>query len=321
MRPPFFFCVCPDVWLIQERIRELTTASGCGEWTRQTFWADEPLDASFWTALTMTGLLSVLGAGRILVIRRAHQLPVKTLGDMEPLLRTAKPDLWVFFCLEGEWKGNTPAVPATISKQPYFKAAKSRGWLWQSPGYSERTLKDFVRQWAKKRKIGFAPGVEAALVDVLPLDGARMRGELDKLELLLGERRRVAAEDLGLLGGERVMNSFAFLKAVLTSSMDLTAWRTVFADQASTGSGMLMPFLGLLQREVRILWQLSAGEEHKVSLPPAIKHEKKRLALELGEKGLTRIGDLVFAAEHDLKTGRRKADQIMEFLVANLARR
>jgi len=331
MRPPFFFCICPDVWLIQEQIKDLTTASGCGSWTRQTFWGDEPPPPAFWTALTMPGLLSVLGSGRILVLRRAHQLPVKTLNDMEPLLRASKPDLWVFFCLEGEWKGRMPAVPATVGKQPYFKAAKNKGWLWQSPGYTEQSLRLFARHWAKAKGLVFDPGAEQALVNALPLDGARIRGELEKLELLLGERRRITAEDLGLLNDASLMNNFVFLKSVLTSSMDLTAWRTVLADQKA-GGGMLMPFLGLLQREARILWQLLAGEDDanaaadaaaaaKVALPPSIKREKKQLAAKLGEQGLERILDLLFQAELDLKTGRKQADQIMESMVANLTRR
>lgn len=320
MRPPFFFCICPDVWLLQERIKDLTTAAGCGAWTRQTFWGDEPLPPAFWTALTMPGLLSILGGGRLLVLRRAHLLPVKSLNDMEPLLRTSKPDLWVFLCLEGEWKGSTPAVPATVTKQPYFKAAKSKGWLWQSPGYTEQSLGSFVRQWAKGKGLAFDPGAEQTLVNALPLDGARMRGELEKLELLLGERRRITDADLSLLNGANVMNNFAFLRNVLTSSMDLNAWRTVFADQTATGGGMLMPFLGLLQRETRILWQLLAGEDDKVALPPSVKREKKQLAVELGAQGLARIWDLIFQAEWDLKTGRKQAEQIMESMVANLSR-
>jgi len=320
MRPPFFFCICPDAWLIQERIRELTEAAGCGAWSRQTFWGDEPLESSFWTALTMPGLLGLLGGGRVLVLRHAHRLLIKALNDMEPLLRRAKSDLWVFFCLEGDWKGNTPAVPAVLAKQPYFKAAQHRGWLWQSPGHTERSLREYVRHWAEQQGIDFAPGVEEALVRALPLDGARVRGELEKLELLLSDRRQVTTRDLGLLSGEAVMNTFAFLKAVLSSAADVTAWRTVFADQTASSSGMLMPFLGLLQREIRILWQLLAGEDNKVSLPPGIKQDKKRLALKLGERGLTRIWDLVFEAEFDLKTGRRRAEQIMERMVASLSR-
>lgn len=321
MRPPFFFCICPDAWLVQERIRNLTGTAGCGQWTRHTFWGDEPLDASFWTTLIMPGLLSLLGSGRTLVVRRAHHLPAKTWADMEPLLRVSKPDLWPFFCLEGEWKGSTPAVPAVVSKQAFFKAATKRGWVWQSPGYNEQTLRIVLKQWAKDRGISFAPGAEAALVSALPLDGALVRGELEKLELALGDKRRVEAADLGLFDGQAAMSSFAFLKAVLTASTDLTAWRTVLVDQTATGSGMLMPFLGLLQREIRILWQLLAGEDNGVVLPPSVKQEKKRLAAVLGEQGLTRIWNLVFEAEFDLKTGRKGADQIMESMVANLSRR
>ncbi len=299
----------------------MTHETGCGDWSRQTFWGDEPLDASFWKVLTMPGLLSVLGAGRILVLRQAHLLPVKSLSDMEPLLRRANPDLWVFFCLEGEWKGKTPAIPATVAKQPYFKAAKTKGWLWESPGFTEQSLQKFVQAWARKQGIGFARGVEARLLSILPLDGAQVRNELEKLELLLNERTQVTAADLELLGEQSALNSFAFLTAVLSSSADLSVWRTIFKDQTSTGAGMLMPFLGLLQRELRILWQLATGEEHKVALPPFVKREKKPLAAQLGEQGLARIWDLVFQAELDLKTGRKQADQILEFLAANLSGR
>lgn len=321
MRPPFYFCISPDAWLIQERIRSLVEAAGCGKWTRLFFWGDEALGHSFWAALTMPGLLSVLGSGRILVLRRAHLLPVKTLGDMEPLLRVAKPDLWVFLCLEGEWKSTAPAVPATVSKQPYFKAAKERGWLWQSPGVTEKNLKELILKWAGERGIAFAPGVLETLAGMLPLDGAGLRCELEKLDLLLGDRRLVAGQDLGLLGDQALMNNFAFLRSVLDGSADLATWRTVLAEQAASGTGLLMPFLGLLQRELRIMWQLLAGEDGNVALHPGAKQEKKRFAARLGEDGLTAMLDMVFRAELDLKTGRKDAEQILESLVATLSRR
>lgn len=299
----------------------MTHETGCGDWSTQVFWGDESLEASFWKVLTMPGLLSVLGAGRILVLRQAHLLPVKSLSDMEPLLRRANPDLLVFFCLEGEWKGKTPAVPATVAKQPYFKAARAKGWLWESPGFTEQSLRSFVQSWARKQAIGLDRGVEARLLGVLPMDGSQVRNELEKLELLLNERKEVTAADLELLGEQSALNSFAFLKAVLSSSTDLSVWRTIFTDHISTGPGMLMPFLGLLQRELRILWQLTTGDEHKVALPPFIKREKKNLAAQLGEQGLAKIWDLVFQAELDLKTGRKQADQILESLAANLSDR
>lgn len=321
MRPPFYFCICPDTWLIQEHIKRTLQASGCGEWTRQAHWGDEPLEKSFWTALIMPGLLGVLGRGRVLILRRAHLLPVKTLNDMATLLRTAKPDLFLFLCLEGEWKTRKPNVPAAMDKQPYYMAARHKGWIWQSPGYTPGTMRARVREWAAQQGIDFKPGVEETLASILPLDGAQLCNELEKLDLLLGRRRTVVDSDLHALGGQTFMDNFAFLKSVLTSSDDLTAWRTVLADHAASGSGMLMPFLGLLQWEVRTMWLLLAGEERKVRLPDGIKQQKKRLASALGEQGLARICDLVFQAEWDLKTGRKGAEQIMESLVAGLSRR
>lgn len=321
MRPPFYFCICPDILLIKEHVRGVLEAAGCGEWTWQAFWGDEPLEKTFWTALSMPGLFGVMGRGRALALRRAHQLPVKTLNEMEPLMRTAKPDLCLFFCLEGEWKGGKPSVPETVGRQPYYKAALQRGWVWQSPGYTDGTMKAHVREWATQRGIDFKPGVEESLAGILPLDGAQLRNELEKLDLLLGQRRTLFPADLETLDSQTNLDNFAFLKSVLTSSGDLTAWRTVLADHVATGSGMLMPFLGLLQWEMRTMWLLLTGEEHKVRLHPGIKQQKKRLASSLGEQGLARICDLVFQAERDLKTGRKGAEQILEFLVAGLSRR
>ena len=305
--------------MIQRVIRERLQAAGCGEWSRTTHWADEPLESSFWSSLSMPGLLSLLGQGRVLVLRRANTLTVKVWSDLEPLLRKARPDLWTFFCLEGEWKGRTPAVPVAAAKQPFFSAARKRQWVWQSPGMTPRTLRSELTAWAKRRDIGFAPDVEEALAGLLPLDGARFSNELQKLELALGDRRQVTAADLKLFADAPGLDNFAFLRKALRSSADLDVWRTVLLDQESAGPGMLMPVLGLLQRETRILWLLLSNEDDLVLLPAQIKSEKRRLAGKLGEQGVARIIDLVFQAELDLKSGRKQADQVLEFLVSSLA--
>ncbi|SMP47777.1 DNA polymerase III, delta subunit [Desulfonatronum zhilinae] len=307
--------------MIQREIHARVQAAGCGEWSRTTHWADEPLESGFWTTLSMPGLLSLLGQGRVLVLRRANVLTVKVWSDLEPLLRKGKPDLWVFFCLEGEWKGREPAVPAVLAKQPYFKAARKRQWVWESPGMTPQTLRNELKAWAKRRGVGFAPSVEETLAGLLPLDGARFGNELQKLELALGERRRVEASDLGLFGEPTSLDNFAFLRGMLQSSANLDVWQTVLLDREISNSGMLMPVLGLLQREMRILWLLNAGEDSAVNLPPYIKGEKKRLAAQLGEQGIARVIDLVFQAESDLKSGRKQADQILEYLVSSLSQR
>ncbi|WP_051822376.1 DNA polymerase III subunit delta [Desulfonatronum thiodismutans] len=307
--------------MIQREIQRRVRAAGCEGWSRTTYWADEPLESGFWTSLAMPGLMSLLGQGRIVVLRRANALTVKVWADLEPLLRKSKPDLWIFFCLEGEWKGKAPAVPAVLAKQPFFKAAQKRQWVWESPGMTPQSLRAELKAWAKRRGVEFAPSVEEKLAGLLPLDGARFGNELQKLELALGERQRMETSDLGLFGEPASLDNFAFLRGMLQSSASLDVWQTVMLDREAGNSGMLMPVLGLLQREMRILWMLNAGEDGAVSLPPFIKGEKKRLAAQLGEQGIARVIDLVFQAESDLKSGRKQADQILEFLVSNLALR
>ncbi|WP_459935660.1 DNA polymerase III subunit delta [Desulfonatronum parangueonense] len=319
-RAPFFFCICPDPWMTQREINRLIRTAGCTEWSRTTFWADEPLESGFWTMLSMPGLLSLLGKGRIVILRRANALTVKVWSDLEPLLRKANPDLWVFFCLEGAWKGKTPAVPAVLARQNFYKAARKKKWLWESPGMTPQTLRTELQSWAGNRGISIAPNVAERMVALLPLDGARFGNELLKLELHLGERRQVENTDLHLLGDASTMDNFAFLKTALRSPANPDIWRTVLMDHEASGSGMLMPILGLLQWEMRNLWMLNAGEDASVSLPPNIKDDKRRLARQMGEQGIAAIINLIFQAEKDLKSGRKQADQILEFLVSSLSR-
>lgn len=184
-----------------------------------------------------------------------------------------------------------------------------------------QSLRAELKAWAKRRGVGFAPSVEEKLAGLLPLDGARFGNELQKLELALGERQRVEASDLALFGEATSLDNFTFLRGMLQSSANLDVWQTVLLDRETSNSGMLMPVLGLLQREMRILWMLNAGEDGAVALPPFLKTEKKRLAGQLGEAGIGRIIDAVFQAESDLKSGRKQADQILEFLVSSISTR
>ncbi|WP_161794850.1 hypothetical protein [Desulfonatronum thioautotrophicum] len=305
--------------MIQKEIQRRVRVAGCEGWTRTTYWADEPLESGFWTSLAMTGLMSVLGQGRIVVVRRANALTVKLWSDLEPLLRKSKPLLWTFFCLEGEWKGKSPPVPAVLAKQPFFRAAQQRQWVWQSPGMTPQSLRAELKSWATRQGITFASNVGERLAALLPLDGARFGNELQKLELALGDRRRVEISDLGLLGEPTILDNFTFLRGILQSPANLDVWQTVLLDRETSSSGMLMPVLGLLQREMRILWLLNAGEDGAVSLPPSLKSEKKRLAATMGEAGIARIIECVFQAESDLKSGNKQDDQILEFLASSLS--
>lgn len=307
--------------MIQREIRRRIRAAGCDDWSKTTYWGDEPLESGFWTSLAMPGLMSLLGQGRIVVVRRANALTVKVWSDLEPLLRKSRPDLLVFFCLEVELKGKTSPVPAVLAKQRFFKVAGEKKWIWQSPGMTLTAVQNELKAWAKARGIDFAPTVEESLAEAMPLDGARFGNELHKLELALGDRRRVETADLGLFGEPASLDNFAFLRGMLQSPADLTVWQTVLLDQEASNSGMLMPVLGLLQREMRILWMLNAGEDAAAPISPYHRTEKKRLATRMGEHGIARVIDLVFQAESDLKSGRKQADQILEYLVSSLAPR
>jgi DNA polymerase-3 subunit delta len=80
----------------------------------------------------------------------------------------------------------------------------------------------------------------------------------------------------------------------------------------------VLPFLGLMLREARLLWQLASGEGEQVRLPPRVRQEKANMARKLGLVGLARIWTLLMEAETGIKSGQRTPDQAMEMLVSGL---
>jgi DNA polymerase-3 subunit delta len=114
------------------------------------------------------------------------------------------------------------------------------------------------------------------------------------------------------------MDMFAFLRSIQDKRQRLASWKKILADQGSSGSEMLFPFLGLLTWETRTMWQLASGEDDAVRLPPSIASMKKTMASRLGLTRLARIFDLALDAETSVKSGRRTPDQALEFIVQEL---
>ena len=81
--------------------------------------------------------------------------------------------------------------------------------------------------------------------------------------------------------------------------------------------GLLFPFLGLLLREARILWQILMGE--RVRLHPNDAAQKQKLARTLGAQGINRMIKLIVYAEWQVKSGERTTEQALDALVAELS--
>lgn len=312
-RPRLFFLVCPDAELIRQRIEAQLAEHGAGKALRRVFWGDEDLPEAFYRELNIVGLFS---EPKVLVLRRAHALKAAQWDALEAACRNVASGVWPFFCLEGEWSGRKPAVPAVLARREIWKAAESAGGVWSSQGLTEQSVRGFVQEWAAARSLSFEAGALEALCRALPLDAVHARLELGKVELAAGAGGSIRAEHAELVCAPREMEFFEFMDALARGGTP-AAWQRVF-DSQRAGESMLFNLIGYLAWESRVLWMLSHGEAAKVSLPPQGKERKAQLAKKLGAAGIARLIDLAASAEYAVKTGSSQPDQVLDLLVADL---
>jgi DNA polymerase-3 subunit delta len=310
-RPGFTFCVCPDPELLREYVhRELERLEPDSR--VMTFWADEELPPAYWSHFQQR---SLTGRTTALLLRRAEKLATNTWKSLNSLLNRHRRQVWPFFCIEAEWNGNKPPVPAGVVKLKCWRLAKSKGWIWQTPGLDRAGLRRYIQEWAEKRGIVVRQEFMQRAVNALPADAALVRRELDKLELWAWEGRELGGEEAALLSVEPETDVFAFLRSMQRGEK-LTVWKRVIQGQMATDSAAFLPFLHLVLREARIMWRLLCGED--VFLPAAVKREKLQLARSMGLAGLSGLWSHVLEAEAGFKTGEWSQMQALDMLVANL---
>lgn len=326
-RPGFTFLVCPDAALSRQRMETLLAehppAGGGGmlgnavpkEYERRVFWGDEDLGEAFWQALTLTDLF---GRPRVLVLRNAQKLEAEQWKQLSGPLSRPNEQVWPIFFLENDFERGKPKIAAAVAKSKFFQFAQKQGWVWQSPGLNEKGVRDWLAGWAREKGFSFGPGALEALAAGMPADATAMACELEKLELSTPSGGQLDAELAGLLTHTPDIDIFAFIDALQKQEAAGKVWRKVLAQQ-QTGSGFLFQFLALLVREARILWQL-AHNEQGVRLQPWLLQAKQRTAQQLGAQRIARIWDLAMEAELRVKTGEAGEEQVLEFLVAELAR-
>ncbi len=310
-RPGFTFCICPDPELLLEHVRQELDRHE-PECRMKTFWADEELPEAYWGHFHQRALT---GQTTALLLRRCEKLASATWKSLSSLLNRHRRQVWPIFCVETEWSGNKPPIPAGLSRLKCWQLAKSKGWIWQTPGLDQAGLRRYIKEWADKRGIYVRRDFMQRALAALPLDAALVRGELDKLELWAWESRELGSEEAGLLSVEPETDVFAFLRSMQRGEK-LTVWKRIIQGQMGTDSAAFLPFLHLILREARILWQLLCGEE--VRLPAAVKKEKLQLARSMGLAGLSGLWSHVLEAETGFKSGEWSQHQALDILVANL---
>lgn len=313
-RPGFSICTCPDAQLSKNYIENALVSHPApeGVWERHVYWGDEGLPPAFWENLTLQGLFATPKA---LLVRNAHALPLDIWKKLNASLGKNNPLAWPFFCMEVNFERGKPKISKHVSKLACWKFAEKQGWIWTSSGLDERGIRQFVQQWATSHNLTIRGPVLQTLANAMPTDASAIASEMEKLLLAAGDSHEVTAEHLSLISYEAEMDIFAFISALQRGANQEKVWAKILGS-GTGGDAMIFPFIGMLLREARILWQLLAGEP--VRLPPSILGAKKQLAHSLGYPKLAKIWDVALEADKSIKTGECSPDQAMEMLAAKL---
>ena len=322
-RPPYFFLVCPDSRLLQERI-ELLAAGNAAGWERHVFWGEEGLADRFWNLLTLENML---GVSRLLVIRHAEKLKAEAWQHLNAALNRCSSQAWPFFCLEGDWDRGKPKLPEPLKEfrgkppLPCWSAAVDRGWVWQSPGLTAADIRRRLQEWARAEGLTLDPDAVPALQAVLPLNASALEGELEKLLLASRETGVITPAMAALVNDTSDLDLFAFLEMVQRGGGDaaetVALWRKVLDSALGGQQSITFGFLAVAARELRILWQIRHNEP--VQLPPFILNKKQALARRLSDPAIARGLELLLEAERGIKSGEKDDSQALELLIAGLA--
>ncbi len=324
-RPGFSFCICPDAGLIKGQIESLMQeyppeASSGGlmggstnaTWERHVYWGDDDLSQNFWNHLTIQGLFNTPIA---LIVRNAQNLPAATWKSLSSALATSSSTKWPIFCLEVPFDKKQAKIPAHITKLKCFSVAEQNGWAWRNGGLDAQGVKRFVQERAKQCGLNFEPNVLEALCASTPPDATAIENEIQKLALA-APQGKVSMDMINVGAYLPESNIFAFISCVQAGNI-AAAWREIYRGQKDVAA-LFFPFLALLAREARTLWQMLAKEPVHVHF--SVAQSKEQCARKLGFAGVAKIFALIVQAEQQVKSGHCDAEQALESVVVDLAR-
>ena len=319
-RPGFNFLVCPDGQLLRAHMERLLASfpPQSGQWERHVYWGDEEPSPQFWEQLTLQGLF---GASRVLVVRQAQLWPAAVWKKISHALARPSEQSWPFFCMEVNWDRGQPKIPAHIAKLRCMAFADQQGWVWRQDGLNERAVKKHVLQRSNELGLKFEQDALEQFCASVPPDAQAIENELGKLRLL-----RNTAQDSGAPEADRITlamtataswspecNVFDCIRHMEAGNL-AAVWKELSRSQ--DGDSLLFSLVALLARELRLLWQLWAGE--KVRVHPNEASFKRQLTMRLGPAMLAEGFATVMDAELQVKSGRRTPAQSLDFLAARM---
>lgn len=304
--PAFSFLVCDDSGLLSDRIENLLSASGKGNWRKLVFWGDEDPPAEFWSSLKQLGLLA---ENRAIVVRMANAWNTGIWKNISAALAAVPEFVWPMFCLEVEFEKGKFKIPAHIAKLQCMQFAEKMGWVWRQPPLAGEALQNYINTAARKLGLEFAGEARKLFCESVPRNAVAITNELKKLALAAKEGK-IEAAMLCEQSGSAESDAFACIKKIENGDL-AGAWLEASKSQASS---LLFFLVALLARDLRILWNILMNVP--VNLYPAEAAFKRQIAGKLGISGVAEGFSNLADAEWQVKSGRQSPEQALEVLLA-----
>jgi len=315
--PAFTICTCPDAKLLKDYIHGCIQASKTGtdgqpkiDWKQHTYWADDELVADFWENISLQGLFNTHKA---IVLRNAHLLLAANWKKLSIILGRPNEYTWVFICMENDWEKNKAKIPAHITKLPCISFANKKKWTWSMNALDKSSARQYIQQKSKSLNLSFSATALTQFCNNVAADAQTIENELQKLAIL-ADGQTVQEDMLSIINYTPEFNIFNLIKCI-ESGNNAQIWTELNKNQNNSDS-LFFPFLGLLLREARILWQIHVNEP--VYLHHSDAQHKTMIAKKLGRLGIIYIFDLVVQAELSVKSGKIPIDQCLEILISDL---
>lgn len=320
----FSFVFAEDSSLLLKKVEELSSAffqKNIAPAKRYVFWGEkgeEGLDSDFWQKLTFPSLIE---SADFFIIRRAENLNVDTWKNISEALGVLRENAFVVLCVEAEWKAKEKKIPAyvtNIKSQLCYTFAEKKSWNFYIPSLDARTIAFYIKDALKLRSLHCPQELFPRLLQIFPPNNAyavAIDNTLDQLALV-AENAELREEDFeNFAPANPEVLFFDYIKYI-ENGTTFKLWENLLLEQ--NAETMLFPFLALLNREARILWQILCGED--VKLPSFVVNNKRAVAQKLRLTKVARIFMLTREADWAIKSGRKKAQQVMEELLADLGK-
>lgn len=279
-----------------------------GVWEKHVYWGDEPPGEKYWNDLDQQALFPV---NKAIIARQSNEWPAQTWKSLDSVKNISSADVWPFFCLEGNFERGQPKIPSYILKSELYLYADKMGWIWRRLPLATGALIRYVRDKVEQAGLKLSPQcMEQLCSSVLP-EAASIKNEIEKLALI-AQGRILTPELMGMDATTPDADTFNFMRRLLAGDIS-GVWKELQRGDDS----QLFLLLALLARELRIYWQILAGENPHF-LPGESMH-KKSMANELGFSGVTDAFMFLMEAEWNVKSGRMTPIQSLEKLAIDMA--